>query len=150
MPRYILFIRADEDSESGKMPPQEAIEAMTKYWKELVEAGILVYGDGIHASAKGVRIVFPGQGAEPEVRKGPFPTHEIVAGFWILEVQDYEEALAWAKKCPVVNAPNGCTLELRPFITMEDAKESFTPEMRKEHEEGRRLIDGKVGFKGKE
>ncbi|KAJ6261609.1 hypothetical protein Dda_4279 [Drechslerella dactyloides] len=136
MPRYILFIRADEDSEAGKMPPQEAIEAMTRYWKDMSAAGIIVYGDG--------------QGAEPEIRKGPFPVNEIVAGFWILEVKDNEEALAWAKKCPVSNAPMGCTLELRPFITMDDAKDSFTPEMWKEHEQARTHLDEKLGFKSKE
>ncbi|KAK6330067.1 hypothetical protein TWF718_003495 [Orbilia javanica] len=146
MPRYILFIRADEDSESGKMPPQEAIEAMTTFWKELVAANVLVYGDGMHASSKSTRIIFPGNGAAPELKKGPFPVNELVAGFWILEVKDYDEALMWAKKCPVVNAPQGCTLELRPFITMEDAKDSFTDEMWKEHEEGRKALDAKIGY----
>ncbi|KAF3915760.1 hypothetical protein ABW20_dc0104254 [Dactylellina cionopaga] len=150
MPRFMMFIRADEDAESGKMPPQEAIEAMTKFWKELVAAGVLVYGDGMHASAKGTRVIFPGAGAEPEIKKGPFPVNELVCGFWILEVKDYDEAISWAKRCPVLNAPQGSTLELRPFITMEDAKDSFTEEMRKEHEEGRKLIDEKVGFKSKE
>ncbi|KAF3096818.1 hypothetical protein TWF706_007523 [Orbilia oligospora] len=150
MPRFILFIRADEDSESGKMPPQEAIEAMTSFWKELVAANVLVYGDGMHASSKATRIVFLGNGASPVLKSGPFPVNEVVAGFWILEVKDYEEALMWAQKCPVINAPQGCTLELRPFITMEDAKDSFTNEMRKEHEEGRRLLDQKLGFKNSE
>ncbi|KAK6498320.1 hypothetical protein TWF481_010911 [Arthrobotrys musiformis] len=147
MPRFILFIRADEDSESSKMPPQEAIEAMTGFWRELVAANVLVYGDGMHASSRSTRIIFPGNGGTPQLEAGPFPVNELVAGFWILDVKDYEEALMWAKKCPVANAPQGCTLELRPFITMEDARDSFTDEMWKEHEEGRKLIDTKVGFK---
>lgn len=132
------------------MPPQEAIEAMTNFWKELVAANVLVYGDGMHASSKSTRIIFPGNGATPQLRKGPFPVNELVAGFWILEVKDHDEALMWAKKCPVVNSPKGCTLELRPFITMEDAKDSFTDEMRKEYEKGRKVIDAKVGFKKSE
>ncbi|EPS45962.1 hypothetical protein H072_55 [Dactylellina haptotyla CBS 200.50] len=150
MPRFILFIKADEDSEAGKMPPKEAIEGMTAFWKELVAAGVLVYGDGMHASSRGHRIVFPGGGSGPEVKKGPFPINEVVCGFWILETTDEEEALNWAKKCPVINAPNGCTLELRPFITMDDAKDSFTDEMKKTHEEGRKVMDEKLGFKSKE
>ncbi|KAF3250298.1 hypothetical protein TWF192_005320 [Orbilia oligospora] len=146
MPRFILFIRADEDSESGKMPPREAIEAMTSFWKELVAANVLVYGDGMHASSKSTRIIFPGNGVSPMLKSGPFPVNEVVAGFWILDVKDYDEALVWAKKCPVIDAPQGCTLELRQFITMEDARDSFTDEMREEHAKGRKLLDDKLGF----
>ncbi|KAF3937136.1 hypothetical protein ABW19_dt0205854 [Dactylella cylindrospora] len=150
MPRFIMFIRADEEAESGKMPEQEVVVAMTNYWKEMNDAGVIVYADGMHASSKGARVIFPGKGEAPTVQKGPFPVNELVCGFWILEVKDYDEAIYWAKKCPIDNAPQGGCLELRPFVSLEDAGDAFTPEMKEEYARDRKLEDERLGFKSKE
>ncbi|KAK6525143.1 hypothetical protein TWF694_005289 [Orbilia ellipsospora] len=149
MPRYILLIRSDEETEKGAMPPKEAIENMTQYYKDLTAAGILVYADGMHASNRGHRIIFPGSGSPPEVEKGPFPANELVCGFWILQTKTEEEALGWAKKCPIAAAPRKCVLELRPFVSMEDVgMENFSEDAKKTQEEGRKMQDEKLGFKG--
>ncbi|KAF3919197.1 hypothetical protein AA313_de0200607 [Arthrobotrys entomopaga] len=148
MPRFILFIRSDDEVEKGAMPPKEAVENMTKYYKDLTAAGILVYADGMHASNRAHRIIFPGKGSPPEVKKGPFPAKELVCGFWILETKSEEEALEWAKKCPVSDAPGECVLELRPFVSMEDVGEgNFSEDAKKTQLEGRKMQDERVGYK---
>lgn len=82
----------------------------------------------MHASSKGFRVHWEKAGAEPQVIKGPFPAKELICGFWVIKTETTEEALEWVKKCPVVNAPNGATIELRPFVELEDMAEAFTPE----------------------
>jgi hypothetical protein len=124
--RVIVFVKATEDSEAGALPSSELIEAMGKYNEELINAGIMVGGDGLKPSSQGKRIAF--DGPSRKVIDGPFAeTRELVAGFWIWEVKDMDEALAWAKRCPNP-MPGPSELELRPVVTMEDFAETMTEE----------------------
>ena len=124
--RVIVFVKATEDSEASALPSPELIEAMGKYNEELINAGIMVGGDGLKASQYGKRIAF--DGPSRTVIDGPFAeTRELVAGFWIWEVKDMDEAVAWARRCPNP-MPGPSDLELRPVITMDDFAEVMTEE----------------------
>ena len=138
--RVIVFVKATEDSERSVLPSSELIEAMGKYNEELIEAGIMVGGDGLKASQFGKRIAFDGPGRT--LIDGPFAeTRELVAGFWIWEVKDMDEAIAWARRCPNP-MPGPSELELRPVITMEDFAETMTPEGEAIHERNRLALEG--------
>ena len=138
--RVIVFVKATEDSEASALPSPELIEAMGKYNEELINAGIMVGGDGLKASRFGKRIAF--DGASRTVTDGPFSeTRELVAGFWIWEVKDMDEAVAWAKRCPNP-MPGPSDLELRPVITMEDFAEVMTEEGAAIHERNRQRLGG--------
>ena len=132
MPRYILFINANADSEAGKMPSTEMIEAMTTFNESLSKAGILLAAEGLHASRyDGARVVFTSdpETNPPAVVKGPFPNPtQLVAGYWIIQVKDAEEAIDWVKKCPI--REDGVVVEIRRIADMEDFGEQFTPELR--------------------
>ena len=136
--RVMVLVKADKHSEAGEMPSEALIAAMMNYNEELVKAGIMVDGDGLTPSSKGVRIHFSGQ--DRTVVDGPFAeTKELVAGFWIWEVESMEEAIAWAKRCPnpQLGDPD---LEIRPFFNPEDFGEAFTPELREQEERLRRQV----------
>jgi len=126
--RVIVFVKATEDSERGdSIPTTEMLEAMGKYNEELVNAGILVGGDGLKPSSFGKRIAF--DGPSRTVIDGPFAeTRELVAGFWLWEVKDMDEAIAWAKRCPNP-MPEIFQLEIRPFVELEDFGDNMTPEI---------------------
>jgi len=126
--RVIVFVKATEDSERGdSIPTTEMLEAMGKYNEELVNAGILVGGDGLKPSSFGKRIAF--DGPSRTVIDGPFAeTRELVAGFWLWEVKDMDEAIAWAKRCPNP-MPGPSELEIRPFVELEDFGDNMTPEI---------------------
>ena len=128
--RVMVFVKATEDSEKG-LPPTEDMtamfEAMGKYNEELVNAGVMVDGDGLKPSSAGKRIAF--DGPNRSVIDGPFAeTRELVAGYWVWEVKDMDEAVAWAKRCPNP-MPGPSELEIRPFYEMEDFGEVLTPEI---------------------
>ena len=130
--RVIVFVKATEDSEQGAMPSAELIEAMGKYNEELINAGIMVGGDGLKPSSQGKRIAF--DGASRTVIDGPFAeTRELVAGFWIWEVKDMDEAIAWAKRCPNP-MPGPSELEIRPFYELSDFGDALTPKLREQEE----------------
>ena len=138
--RVIVFVKATEDSEASALPSPELIEAMGKYNEELINAGIMVGGDGLKASKFGKRIAF--DGASRTVTDGPFAeTRELVAGFWIWEVKDMDEAVAWAKRCPNP-MPGPSDLELRPVITMEDFAEVMTEEGAAIHASNEQRLSG--------
>jgi hypothetical protein len=124
--RVMVIVKATEDSEKGLMPSTEMFEAMGKFNEELVAAGIMVTGDGLHPSSKGKRIAF--DGATRTVIDGPFPVNELVAGFWIWQVKDMDEAVAWAKRCPNP-MPGPSELEIRRFYEVEDFGDALTPEL---------------------
>jgi hypothetical protein len=138
--RVIVFVKATEDSEAGALPSPELIEAMGRYNEELIEAGIMVGGDGLKPSAQGKRIAF--DGARRTVTDGPFSeTRELVAGFWIWEVKDMDEAVEWAKRCPNP-MPGPSDLELRPAVEFEtDFAETMTEEGAAIHERNRQRLD---------
>lgn len=128
--RVMVMVKATEDSEAGVMPTQELLEAMMAYNEELVKAGIMLAGDGLHPSSKGVRIRFDGK--DRTVIDGPFAeTKELVAGFWVWEVKSMDEAIAWARRCPNP-MPGPSDLEIRPFFEVEDFGEALTPELREQ------------------
>jgi hypothetical protein len=123
----MVLVKATEDSEAGLMPSTELLDAMMKYNEELVQAGIMTGGDGLKPSSAGVRIAFDGAGRT--VIDGPFAaTRELVAGYWLWEVKDMDEAIAWAKRCPNPR-PGPSELEIRPFYEMADFGAELTPEI---------------------
>jgi len=139
--RVIVFVKATEDSEAGALPSPELIVAMGKYNEELIEAGIMVGGDGLKPSSQAKRIAF--DGASRKVIDGPFAeTRELVSGFWIWEVKDLDEAIAWAKRCPNP-MPGPSDLELRPVVEFEtDFAEAMTEEGAAIHERNRQRLEG--------
>ena len=138
--RVVVFGKATEDSEQGVLPSTELLEAMGKYNEELVNAGIMVGGDGLKPSSLGKRIAF--DGPSRTVIDGPFAeTRELVAGFWIWEVKDMDEAIAWARRCP--NPMTGPSeLEIRPVYEMSDFDEVLTPDVAELHESVRDKLAG--------
>ena len=125
--RVMVLVKATTDSEAGIMPKPELFEEMGKFNEELVNAGIMQAGDGLKPSSHGKRIAF--DGASRTVIDGPFAaTSELVAGFWIWQVKDMDEAVAWAKRCPNP-MPGPSELEIRPIYEMEDFAEVLTPEI---------------------
>ena len=137
--RVVVFVKATEDSEQGRMAPPELLEAMGKYNEELVNAGVMLGGDGLKPSSQGKRIAF--DGADRTVIDGPFAeTRELVAGYWIWEVKDMDEAVAWVKRCP--NPMFGPSeIEIRPVYEMSDFDEIMTPEAEAVHERVRQKLE---------
>jgi hypothetical protein len=126
------MVKATNDSEAGIMPSTELLEAMGKYNEELVNAGIMQAGEGLHPSAKGKRVAF--DGPNRTVIDGPFAeTKELVAGFWLWEVKDMAEAVEWVKRCPNP-MPGPSEIEIRPIFEAEDFGAEFTPELREQEE----------------
>ena len=132
--KVVVFVKATKNSEAGVMPTTDLISAMMKYNEELVKAGIMQGGDGLKPSSKGVRIRFDGDART--VVNGPFAeTSELVAGYWLWNVKDMAEALAWAKRCPSPMPGEVSELEIRPVYGPEDFGEAFTPELRDKYNE---------------
>jgi len=129
--RVVVFVKATEDSEAGILPEGSLLETMGRYNEELVDAGIMLGGDGLKPSVNGKRIVFEGAGRT--VLDGPFTeTKELVAGYWIWQVRDMDEAVAWVKRCP--NPMLGKSeIEVRPVFEMSDFAETMTPEAEEIH-----------------
>ena len=139
--RVMVIVKATKDSEAGVMPSPELFEAMGKFNEELVNAGIMLDGDGLHPSSKGKRIAFDGD--TRTVKDGPFSaTNELVAGFWIWKVKDMNEAVEWAKRCPNP-MPGPSELEIRPFYEAEDFGEALPAEVKEQEERLRAKIAGK-------
>ena len=128
--RVMVIVKANEDSEAGVMPSEQLLTEMGNYNEELVKAGVMLAGEGIHPSSRGKRVVFSGDSRT--VVDGPFAeTKELLAGYWIWNVASMDEAVEWAKRCP---NPTGLesVLELRPIFEMEDFGAEFTPELREQ------------------
>jgi hypothetical protein len=130
--RVMVMVKATEESEAGVMPSTQLLEAMGRYNEELVKAGVMLAGEGLHPSAKGVRVQFAG--AQRRVVDGPFSeTKELVAGFWLWEVKSMDEAIEWVKRCP--NPMNeDSEIEIRPVFEADDFGPAFTPELREREE----------------
>ena len=136
--RVIIIVKATKDSEAGMMPSTELLAAMGKYNEELVDAGIMLAGEGLKPSAEGKRVAF--DGPTRTVVDGPFAeTAELVAGFWLWEVKDMTEALEWVKRCPNPHE-EACDIEIRPLFEAEDFGEEFTPELREQENRLREQI----------
>ncbi|MAK83340.1 YciI family protein [Phenylobacterium sp.] len=129
--RVMVFVKATADSEAGIMPGSDLLEAMGRYNELLVEAGIMKEGDGLKPTSYGKRVAFDGEART--VIDGPFAeTKEVVAGYWIWEVKDMEEAVAWVKRCPNP-MPGPSEIEIRPFYEMSDFDSIMTPEAEAVH-----------------
>jgi hypothetical protein len=133
--RVMVIVKATKDSEAGIMPSTELLEAMGKYNEMLVDAGIMLAGEGLHPSSKGKRMAF--DGAKRTVIDGPFAeTKELIAGFWLWQVKDMDEAVAWLKRCP--NPMLGPSeIEIRPVFDMADFGDAMTPDVAELHERTR-------------
>jgi len=130
--RFMILVKADKNTEAGALPSQELLRAMGKYNEELVQAGVLRAGEGLHPSSKGARVRFSGR--ERTVINGPFAeSKDLIAGFWIFEVKSKEEAIEWVKRCP--NPTEGePEIEIRQIFAPEDFGPELTPELREQEE----------------
>jgi hypothetical protein len=125
--RVIVIVKATKDSEAGVMPDEKLLTDMGKFNEELVKAGVMLAGEGLHPSSRGKRVEF--SGSKRTVVDGPFSeTKELVAGFWIWQVSSMEEAVEWVKRCPNPH-PGESTIEIRPVFEVEDFGEALTPEL---------------------
>jgi hypothetical protein len=137
--RVMVMVKATEDSEAGVMPSEELLAAMMKFNEELVDAGVMLAGEGLHPSSKGARVVFSGK--KRSVVDGPFAeTKELVAGFWLWRVESMEEAIAWVKRCPNP-MPGDSEIEIRPLFEADDFGAELTPELREQEERLRSRIE---------
>jgi hypothetical protein len=130
--RFMIIVKATKDSEAGVMPSEHLLTEMGKFNEELVKAGVMLAGEGLHPSSKGARVKF--SGAKRTVIDGPFAeTKELIAGFWLWQVKSKEEAIEWVKRCP--NPMRGeSEIEIRQVFEAEDFGAEFTPELRKQEE----------------
>ena len=137
--RFMVIVKANKDSEAGVLPDQKVLGAMGKYNEELVKAGVMLAGEGLHASSKGARVRFEGP-SKRTVIDGPFTeTKELIAGFWLWQVKSKEEALEWLKRAPFQEGE----VELRRVFETEDFGAVMTPEMRDQEERLREQITAK-------
>ncbi|HET7547237.1 MAG TPA: YciI family protein [Usitatibacter sp.] len=137
--RFMVMVKATKQSEAGAMPDAKLLADMGRFNEELVKAGVMQAGEGLHPSAKGARMKFTKDGKRSVV-DGPFPeTKELVAGFWIWKVKSREEALAWLARCPSPHPGQECEVELRQVFEAEDFGAEFTPELREQEERVRDL-----------
>lgn len=139
--RVMVIVHADADSEAGVMPSEELLTAMGRYNEELVNAGIMLGGEGLHPSSRGARVKFSGEARS--VVDGPFAeTRELIAGYWLWQVGSMDEAIEWVKRCP--NPMGGeSEIEIRPVFEAEDFGAEFTPELREQEERLRAKIEAK-------
>src|SRR5918998_1077984 len=136
--RFMVIIKANKDSEAGVLPNETILTEMGKYNEELVKAGVMLAGEGLHPSSKGARVKF--SGSNRTVIDGPFAeTKELVAGFWLIQAKSMEEAIEWVKRCP--NPMNEeSEIEIRPVFEAEDFGDEFTPELRERDERLRERV----------
>jgi len=139
MPRFMVIVKASKDSEAGVMPSEELLTEMGKYNEELVKAGVMLAGEGLHPSSKGVRVHFAGKNRT--VIDGPFAeTKELIAGFWLFQCRSLEECIEWVKRCP--NPMNEeSDIEVRQVFEAEDFGEEFTPELRAQEDRIREMAE---------
>ncbi|ASO19567.1 hypothetical protein FHR81_000755 [Actinoalloteichus hoggarensis] len=130
--RFMILIKSDADTEAGAMPSEEMLAAMGRYNEELVKAGVMLAGEGLHPSSRGARVRF--SGGETTVVDGPFSeAKELVAGFWLIQVKSKEEAIEWVRRIPADPAVEQ-EIEIRQVFEAEDFGEEFTPELREAEE----------------
>jgi hypothetical protein len=137
--RVMVIVKASKESEAGQMPSEKLLSEMGKFNEQLVKAGVMLAGEGLHASSKGKRVRF--SGADKTVVDGPFAeTKELIAGFWLWKVKSMAEAVEWLKRAPF---DGGAELEIRPVFEAEDFGKEFTPELRAQEERLRAQIKAK-------
>jgi len=135
----MVIVKADKNSEAGIMPSRKILEEMGKFNEELVKAGVMLAGEGLHPTSKGKRLKF--SGPKPTVTDGPFTeTKELIAGFWLWQVRSMDEAVEWLKRSPF---GGGAEIEIRPVFEAEDFGAEFTPELREQEERLRKQVSAK-------
>jgi hypothetical protein len=141
--RFVVMVRANEDTEGGVMPSEELLTAMGEYNEELVKAGVMIAGEGLQPSSTGARVRFSGK--DRTVIDGPFAeSKELIAGFWIFEVKSLDEAIEWVKRCP--NPMQGeSEIEIRPVWELDDFDEALSDEGREVHERVRDRLSEQQG-----
>ena len=138
--RVIVMIKANEQSEAGEMPSEKLLTEMTAYNEELVKAGVMLGGDGLHPSSKGKRVVF--SGSDRKVIDGPFSeSKELLAGYWVWQVKDMDEAIEWVKRIPDADEGTEAIVEIRPVFEAEDFGDELTPELREREERMRQQLE---------
>lgn len=138
--RVMVIVKATKNSEAGVMPSEKLLADMGKYNEELVKAGVMLAGEGLHPSSKGKRVVF--SGGKKTVVDGPFAeTKELIAGFWLWQVKSIEEAIEWVRRCPDPMPGEESVIEIRPVFEAEDFGKEFTPELREQEERLRAEIE---------
>jgi hypothetical protein len=136
--RFMIIVKASPESEAGKMPSEKLLTEMAKFNEELVKAGVMLAGEGLHPSSKGARVRF--SGTRRTVVDGPFAeTKELIAGFWLIQVKSKEEAIEWVKRCPNPMESDS-EIEIRQVFEAEDFGAEFTPELREQEEQLRASI----------
>ena len=140
--KVIVMVKATEQSEAGEMPSEKLLSEMLAYNEELVKAGVLLGGDGLHPSSKGVRVAF--SGSDRKVINGPFAeTKELLAGYWVLQVKSMDEAIEWVKRIPNPDPSTPeAVIEIRPIFEQEDFGEELTPELREKERRLRAELEG--------
>ena len=139
--RFMILVKATKDSEAGTMPDETLLAEMGKFNEELVKAGVMLAGEGLHPSSKGARVRF--SGVKRTVIDGPFTeTKELVAGFWLWQVKSKEEAIEWVKRCPNP-MPGESEIEIRQIFEAEDFGAALTPELREQEERLRAKLQSK-------
>ena len=140
--RFMVIVKATKDSEAGVLPSEELLTAMGKFNEELVKAGVMLAGEGLHPSSKGKRVRF--SGAKRTAIDGPFAeTKELIAGFWLIQVKSKEEAIEWVKRCPNPMPGTESEIEIRQVFEAADFGSEFTPELREQEERLRAQIADK-------
>lgn len=130
--KFMVLVKASKASEAGTLPSQEMLTAMGKFNEEMVNAGVMLAGEGLHPSSKGARVRFSGK--TRTVIDGPFAeTKELLAGYWLIKVKSRDEAIAWMKRCPNPHDED-CEIEIRQIFEADDFGEAFTPELREQEE----------------
>jgi hypothetical protein len=138
--RFMVLLKADKSTEAGVPPSTELISAMGKYNEELVKAGVMLAGEGLQPSSKGARIKFSGE--KRTVTKGPFPERELIAGFWMFQVNSIEEAIEWVKRCPDPLPGSEAEIEIRQVFEASDF-ETMTPELKEQEERLRATVEAR-------
>lgn len=134
--RFMVIVKASKDTEAGVMPSTELLTAMGQFNEEMVKAGVMLAGEGLHPTTKGTRITYSGK--EPTVSHGPFAvTRDLVCGFWLIQVKSKDEAIAWMKRAPF---DNGAEIEIRQVFDTEDFGEALTPELRDQEDRLRKQV----------
>lgn len=140
--RVMVMIKADKDTEAGVIPSEQLLTEMGKYNEELVKAGVMLAGEGLHPSSKGKRVKF--SGGKTTVIDGPFTeAKELIAGFWLWQVRSMDEAVEWVKRIPNPDNVQEAVIEIRQVFEAEDFGAEFTPELREQEERLRAQIEGR-------
>ena len=138
--RFMIIVKANAESEAGRLPDEKELTEMGRFNEELVKAGVMLAGEGLHPSSKGKRVVF--SGGKKTVVDGPFAeTKELVAGFWLWQVKSMEEAIEWVRRCPDPMPGEESEIEIRPVFEAEDFGKEFTPELRAQEERLRAEVE---------